>query len=161
MAADPPTGAANQVSATAQSLSQAASEQAASVEQTSASIEHMSASISQNSDNARITDPRSHRIRLPQLADPLVRARLKALWTDPLSLDPSRVSARVTREVAAELAALAKSLEAAGPHDARAPQPGPNRAAMAGQQPLGPRRDLSHRGQGHRLSHLVRRRSRG
>jgi len=64
-------------------------------------------------------DPRSHRIRLDQLADPLMRARLKALWTDPLSLDPSRASARVTREVAAELAALAKSLEAAGhtPHD--------------------------------------------
>ncbi|PKO42807.1 MAG: SAM-dependent methyltransferase [Betaproteobacteria bacterium HGW-Betaproteobacteria-3] len=59
-------------------------------------------------------DPRSHRIRLQQLADPAIRARLKALWTDPLSLDPSRVSARVTRAVAAELAELAKSLEAAG-----------------------------------------------
>jgi hypothetical protein len=59
-------------------------------------------------------DPRSHRIRLEQLADPAIRARLTALWTDPLSLDPSRVSARVTREVAAELAELAKSLEAAG-----------------------------------------------
>ena len=63
-------------------------------------------------------DPRSHRIRLEQLADPAIRARLKALWVDPLSLDPSRASARVTREVAAELAELAKSLEAAGhtPH---------------------------------------------
>lgn len=59
-------------------------------------------------------DPRSHRIRLQQLADPAIRARLKALWTDPLSLDPSRVSARVTRAVAAELAELARSLEAAG-----------------------------------------------
>lgn len=59
-------------------------------------------------------DPRSHRIRLAQLADPAIRARLKALWTDPLSLDPSRVSAKVTRAVAAELANLAKSLEAAG-----------------------------------------------
>ncbi|MDP2417521.1 MAG: type IIL restriction-modification enzyme MmeI [Hydrogenophaga sp.] len=59
-------------------------------------------------------DPRSHRIRLAQLADPAIRARLKALWADPLSLDPSRVSAKVTRAVAAELAELAKSLEAAG-----------------------------------------------
>ncbi len=59
-------------------------------------------------------DPRSHRIRLQQLADPAIRARLRALWTDPLSLDPSRVSARVTRAVAAELAELARSLEAAG-----------------------------------------------
>jgi hypothetical protein len=59
-------------------------------------------------------DPRSHRIRLEQLTDPAIRARLHALWTDPLSLDPSRISARVTRQVAAELADLAKSLEAAG-----------------------------------------------
>jgi hypothetical protein len=59
-------------------------------------------------------DPRSHRIRLAQLADPAIRARLRALWTDPLALDPARVSARVTRQVAAELAELARSLEAAG-----------------------------------------------
>ncbi len=59
-------------------------------------------------------DPRSHRIRLAQLADPAIRARLQALWLDPLSLDPSRISAKVTRQVAAELAELAKSLEAAG-----------------------------------------------
>jgi hypothetical protein len=63
-------------------------------------------------------DPSSHRIRLAQLADPAIRARLQALWTDPLSLDPSRISAKVTRQVAAELAGLAKSLEVAGhaPH---------------------------------------------
>jgi hypothetical protein len=59
-------------------------------------------------------DPRSHRIRLAQLADPAIRARLRALWTDPLSLDPARANARVTRAVAAELAGLARSLEAAG-----------------------------------------------
>ncbi|WP_143433582.1 DNA methyltransferase, partial [Hydrogenophaga sp. A37] len=64
-------------------------------------------------------DPRSHRIRLEQLADPAIQNRLRALWTDPLSLDPSRVSAKVTRAVAAELADLAKSLEVAG----HAPQP--------------------------------------
>ncbi len=39
------------------------------------------------------------------------RDRLRAVWTDPLSLDPSRVSAKVTRDVAALLADLAKSLE--------------------------------------------------
>ena len=55
-AADALTGAANQVSATAQSLSQAASEQASSVEETTASIDLISASISQNSDNAKVTD---------------------------------------------------------------------------------------------------------
>jgi methyl-accepting chemotaxis protein len=55
-AADALTGAASQVSSTAQSLSQAASEQAASVEETTSQIEVMSASINQNSDNAKITD---------------------------------------------------------------------------------------------------------
>ncbi len=55
-AAEALTGAANQVSATAQSLSQAASEQASGVEQTTASVDIMSASITQNSDNAKVTD---------------------------------------------------------------------------------------------------------
>ena len=55
-AANALTGAANQVSATAQSLSQSASEQASSVEETTASIDLMSASITQNSDNAKVTD---------------------------------------------------------------------------------------------------------
>ena len=59
-------------------------------------------------------DPRSHRIRLADLADAAVREHLAALWADPFSLDPSRISARVTRQVAAELAELARSLEAAG-----------------------------------------------
>ncbi|MEY4908537.1 MAG: hypothetical protein RL260_2255, partial [Pseudomonadota bacterium] len=59
-------------------------------------------------------DARSHRIRLADLHDAAIRARLRALWVDPMSLDPSRVSARVTREVSAALADLAKSLEDAG-----------------------------------------------
>ena len=59
-------------------------------------------------------DPRSHRIRLADLADAAIRARLALLWTDPLALDPSRVSARVTRTVAVQLGALAQSLESAG-----------------------------------------------
>lgn len=44
---------------------------------------------------------------------------LRAVWTDPLSLDPSRRSAAVTREVAAKIAELARALEAAG-HDPEA-----------------------------------------
>jgi hypothetical protein len=59
-------------------------------------------------------DARSHRIRLADLHEPAIRARLRALWVDPMSLDPSRTSARVTREVSAQLAELAKSLEDAG-----------------------------------------------
>jgi len=37
---------------------------------------------------------------------------LRAIWTEPLSLDPSRRAEKVTREVAAQLAELAKQLEA-------------------------------------------------
>lgn len=58
-------------------------------------------------------DPRSHRIRLDDLRRENVRERLHAAWSEPLALDPGRQSARVTREIAAELAELARSLEAA------------------------------------------------
>lgn len=59
-------------------------------------------------------DPRSHRIGLADLRRPELRERLRRIWTDPLSLDPSRESARVTRAIAAQLAQLARSLEQAG-----------------------------------------------
>jgi len=59
-------------------------------------------------------DPRSYRIPLAALGDPDIRARLRAVWLEPLSLDPSRASARVTREVSEKLAIVAKSLEAEG-----------------------------------------------
>ena len=62
-------------------------------------------------------DPRSHRIALEDLRKPKIRERLRRVWTDPLGLDPSRESARVTREIADRLAKLARSLEQAG-HDA-------------------------------------------
>ena len=59
-------------------------------------------------------DPRSHRIQLTDLNDEATRQRLRAVWLDPLSLDPTRQSARVTREVAERLAEVARVLEAAG-----------------------------------------------
>ncbi|MHB1124467.1 MAG: class I SAM-dependent DNA methyltransferase [Ramlibacter sp.] len=59
-------------------------------------------------------DPRSHRIRLEDLRDPKVRERLALVWTDPMRLDPARANAQVTREVAVQLAGVARSLEAAG-----------------------------------------------
>ncbi|WP_363346501.1 DNA methyltransferase [Methylocystis echinoides] len=58
-------------------------------------------------------DRRSFRIHLEELREPEKRALLAAIWTDPLSLDPARKSARVTREIAARLAAVSKALEAA------------------------------------------------
>jgi SAM-dependent methyltransferase len=59
-------------------------------------------------------DPRTHRIALGDLARPEIRERLRAVWLDPLSLDPSRRSARVTREIATKLGRLAQLLERAG-----------------------------------------------
>jgi len=59
-------------------------------------------------------DPTSYRVFLDDLRQPEIRERLRLVWTDPLALDPSRRSARVTREIAEHLAALARSLEAAG-----------------------------------------------
>lgn len=56
-------------------------------------------------------DPRSHRIRLDDLAKPEIRERLKAVWNDPHSLDPARRTARATREIAVRLARVAQSLE--------------------------------------------------
>lgn len=55
--------------------------------------------------------PGKHRFSLGDLAKPEVATMFKAIWEDPLSLDPSRRSAKVTREIAAHLAELAKSLE--------------------------------------------------
>ncbi|WP_374609154.1 class I SAM-dependent DNA methyltransferase, partial [Thermomonas sp.] len=62
-------------------------------------------------------DPRSHRITLDDLRKPDILERLRKVWIDPLTLDPSREAARVTRDIARQLAELAKSLERSG-HDA-------------------------------------------
>ncbi|MEO8098901.1 MAG: DNA methyltransferase [Acidobacteriota bacterium] len=62
-------------------------------------------------------DSLSHRIFLKDLETPLTRDRLRTIWLDPGSLDPSRVSARVTRDVAYQLANLARDLEKTFPAD--------------------------------------------
>tara|TARA_R110002072_G_scaffold179059_1_gene335062 strand:- start:122522 stop:126055 length:3534 start_codon:yes stop_codon:yes gene_type:complete len=67
-------------------------------------------------------DPGSFRIRLEQLADDEQREKLRTVWTDPLSLDPSRRSAKVTRELADRLARLAKSMEGSGYEASRVSQ---------------------------------------
>ncbi len=60
--------------------------------------------------------PAKRRIFLEDLRDPDIRERLRTVWTDPHSLDPSKHAAKVTREVATTLAKLAASLEKHG-HD--------------------------------------------
>lgn len=56
-------------------------------------------------------DRQSYRIYLEDLRREDVRELLRAIWTDPLSLDPARKSARVTRDIAKRLAAVSKALE--------------------------------------------------
>lgn len=67
-------------------------------------------------------DARTHRIFLKDLADETIRERLRLVWMAPLELDPSRVSAKVTREVAEHLADLARSFERSGHEPARVAQ---------------------------------------
>ena len=63
-------------------------------------------------------DPLAARISLANLADAGQRDVLRAAWLDPMSLDPSRRAARVTRDIADRLARLAKALEKDHPADA-------------------------------------------
>ncbi|MEI6715144.1 MAG: DNA methyltransferase [Verrucomicrobiota bacterium] len=62
----------------------------------------------------RFPDPVSHRITLSDLHRPEIRERLRRVWADPLSLDPAKHAAAVTREVARALAELAKSIDKDG-----------------------------------------------
>ena len=59
-------------------------------------------------------DARSHRLSLEDLTNPEIRERLRLVWINPLALDPSRRTARVTRQMAERLADLAHSLEQSG-----------------------------------------------
>lgn len=66
-----------------------------------------------NSTYTQFPDSSSYRIKLDDLRKPDIRARLAAVWTDPHSLDESKKAAKVTKQIATQLAALAKSLEVA------------------------------------------------
>ncbi|MGQ0609993.1 MAG: class I SAM-dependent DNA methyltransferase [Paracoccaceae bacterium] len=59
-------------------------------------------------------DGNRYRIALDDLRDEKTRERLRLIWTDPHALDPSKVAAQVTREVADRLAALGRSFEGQG-----------------------------------------------
>ena len=56
-------------------------------------------------------DRQNFRIFMDDLRNPALRARLATVWTDPLSLNPARENARVTREIANRLAKVGKALE--------------------------------------------------
>nr|WP_246699635.1 DNA methyltransferase [Rhizobium sp. BK316] len=71
----------------------------------------------QGKNYAHFPDRQSYRIGMDDLRGEKMQARLRAIWTDPLSLDPTRISAEVTRDIAERLAKIAKRLE--GKHDAK------------------------------------------
>ena len=68
----------------------------------------------QGKNYAQFPDRQGFRIYLDDLRKPDVRDRLRAIWSEPASLDPSKQSARVTRDIAERLAAVSKALEKAG-----------------------------------------------
>ncbi|MGV6839605.1 MAG: class I SAM-dependent DNA methyltransferase [Planktomarina sp.] len=61
---------------------------------------------------SQFPDGTRYRITLDDLADTDTRKLLQTIWTDPMSLDPALVTAKVTREIASHLAELGKSFEA-------------------------------------------------
>ena len=63
---------------------------------------------------AQFPDRARYRIMLEDLRDEAVRERLRAIWSDPKSLDPAARAARVTREIADLLATVARRIEKRG-----------------------------------------------
>jgi len=59
-------------------------------------------------------DRHAFRVYLEDLRKPEILKRLRAIWNDPMSLDPAREAARVTREIARRLAAVSRALEGQG-----------------------------------------------
>jgi len=60
-------------------------------------------------------DRAGHRIALDDLRSPVVRERLRRVWTEPLSLDPSAHATAVTTDIAEGLARLTASIERRSP----------------------------------------------
>lgn len=63
---------------------------------------------------AQFPDARQFRIELNQLENPDTRELLRAVWEQPQSLDPAQKTAKVTREIAGQLAEISKALEGRG-----------------------------------------------
>ncbi|WP_375573308.1 DNA methyltransferase [Seohaeicola saemankumensis] len=59
-------------------------------------------------------DGNRYRITMDDLRDDKIRERLRLIWTNPQALDPSKIAAQVTHEVADRLAALGRSFEGQG-----------------------------------------------
>lgn len=60
---------------------------------------------------SQFPDAQRFRIRLDDLRRPDIQTLLRRVWSEPAALDPSRRSARVTKEIADHLAQLSRLLE--------------------------------------------------
>lgn len=65
----------------------------------------------QGKNYAQFPDRHRFRVYLEDLRDPAIRAWIARIWSDPLSLDPSRQAALATRQIAQRLALVSKALE--------------------------------------------------
>lgn len=63
---------------------------------------------------AQFPDAHSFRIELQDLGDPSKRKLLHDVWEAPHALDPAQQTAKVTREIAGQLAEISKALEGRG-----------------------------------------------
>ncbi len=65
----------------------------------------------QGKNYTQFPDRQTFRIYLEDLSRSEIRARLKAIWLDPRSLDPAQATAKVTRDIAKRLAEVSLALE--------------------------------------------------
>jgi hypothetical protein len=73
----------------------------------------------QGKNYAQFPDRQGFRIYLEDLRNPDIRERLRIIWLDPHKLDPAKIAAKATREIAVRLASVSKHLEEAKGGDGR------------------------------------------
>lgn len=65
----------------------------------------------QGKNYAHFPDRQNYRLSMDDLLDADIQQRLIQIWTDPAALDPTKISAEVTQDIAERLAKIAKRLE--------------------------------------------------
>lgn len=71
----------------------------------------------QGKNYSQFPDRNAFRIRLEDLRSADVRERLRRVWDDPFSLDPTKHAAEVTQDIAAFLAKMTQTMERRAPSD--------------------------------------------
>lgn len=71
----------------------------------------------QGKNYAQFPDRNAFRITMDALRKPEIRERLRLVWDDPLSLDPSKHAAEVTQEIASFLAKMTQTMERRAPSE--------------------------------------------